>query len=128
MAGAQRGDSPNGLLRGCRVRGRWDHAEAVRLGSGCRGGVQGFSLGWSWMSTWSIWKQRRSGMGKKGRLERAQSLHVRGRLAEAEAIYREVLQVQPDQVEALEGLGALTFHLGRSEEARAFFAQGVAIA
>ncbi len=66
-------------------------------------------------------------MGKKSRLERAQSLHVRGRLAEAEALYREVLRVQPYQVEALEGLGVLTFHLGRSEEARALFAQGVAI-
>src|SRR5271165_4961844 len=66
-------------------------------------------------------------MGKKSKLERAQSLHVRGRLAEAEALYREVLRVQPYQVEALEGLGVLTFHLGRSEEARALFAQGVAI-
>ena len=63
-------------------------------------------------------------MGKKSRLERAQSLHVRGRLAEAEALYREVLRVQPYQVEALEGLGVLTFHLGRSEEARALFGAG----
>jgi tetratricopeptide (TPR) repeat protein len=66
-------------------------------------------------------------MGKKSALERAQSFHARGRLAEAEALYREVLQRQPNELQALEGLGALTFHVGRLDESRALYAQGLAI-
>ncbi len=66
-------------------------------------------------------------MGKKGRLERAQSLHARGRLVEAEALYRELLQAQSDELDAMEGLGVLMFHQGRLDEARALFEQGLAI-
>ncbi len=64
-------------------------------------------------------------MGKKGRLEQAQSLHARGSLVEAEALYREVLQSQPDEVEAMEGLGVLMFHSGRFDAARALFERGL---
>ena len=66
-------------------------------------------------------------MGKKGELERAQWFHASGRLAEAEALYREVLRVHPDEVEAMEGLGVVSLHLGRPDEARALFARGLAI-
>jgi tetratricopeptide (TPR) repeat protein len=66
-------------------------------------------------------------MRQEGGLERARSLHARGRLAEAEALYREVLRLQPFEVEALEGLGSLSLHLGRPDEARALFAQGLRI-
>jgi tetratricopeptide (TPR) repeat protein len=64
----------------------------------------------------------------KAKLERARFLHGRGRLAEAETLYREVLEVKPAEEEALAELGVLTFHQGRWDEARALFAQGVTIA
>ena len=63
-------------------------------------------------------------MGKKARLERAQSLHARGRLVEAETLYRDVLQRQPNEVKALEGLGVLTFQVGRLDEAKASLCAG----
>jgi tetratricopeptide (TPR) repeat protein len=62
-----------------------------------------------------------------GTLDLAQTLHLRGRLAEAETQYRKVLQWQPDAVEALRGLGALAYQRGRVDEAVALFARGVAI-
>jgi hypothetical protein len=73
----------------------------------------------------SLQNLRRSRIGKNRGLGLAQSLHARGRLAEA--LDRELLQRQRDQVEALEELGVLTFHLGHSDGARAFFARGLAI-
>ena len=45
-------------------------------------------------------------MGNKDRLERARNFHARGQLAEAQALYREVLQAQPDEVEAWKGSGS----------------------
>jgi tetratricopeptide (TPR) repeat protein len=62
---------------------------------------------------------------KDGTIDRAQALHVQGRLAEAEALYREVLRAQPDSVRSLEGLGVLVFQQGRAEEAAGLFARGV---
>jgi tetratricopeptide (TPR) repeat protein len=67
------------------------------------------------------------GDGKKGRLQRAQTLHARGHLVEAEALYREVLRAHSDDVDALEGLGVLMFHRGRLDESRALFERGLAI-
>jgi len=64
---------------------------------------------------------------KDGTIDRAQALHVQGRLAEAEALYREVLQARPDAVRSLEGLGVLVFQQGRAEEAAALFARGVGV-
>ena len=57
----------------------------------------------------------------------AKSLQFRGRVAEAEALYREVLREEPDAAEALEGLGVLVFQQGRAAEAADLFARGVAI-
>jgi hypothetical protein len=45
----------------------------------------------------------------------AKGLQFRGRVAEAEAIYREVLRDEPGDSEALEGLGVLVFQQGRSD-------------
>jgi len=61
------------------------------------------------------------------RLDLAQSLHLQGRLSEAETHYRKVLQWQPDAVEALRGLGALAYQHGRVDEAVVLFARGVTI-
>ena len=58
-----------------------------------------------------------------GTLDLAQTLHVRGRLSEAEVQYRKVLEWAPDAVEALRGLGALAYQHGRVEEAVALFAR-----
>ncbi len=60
-------------------------------------------------------------------LDRAQALHFQGRLSEAETQYREVLEWQPDAIEALRGLGALAYQHGRVDEAADLFARGVAI-
>jgi len=60
-------------------------------------------------------------------LDLAQTLHLRGRLSEAETQYRKVLEWQPDAVEALRGLGALAYQHGRVDEAVALFARGVKI-
>ena len=60
-----------------------------------------------------------------GTIDKAQAFHLQGRLAEAEALYREVLQSRPDALRALEGLGVLAFQQGRAEEAAALFARGV---
>ena len=56
-------------------------------------------------------------------LDRAQALHFQGRLSEAETQYREVLEWQPDAVEALRGLGALAYQHGRVDEAADLFAR-----
>ena len=57
----------------------------------------------------------------------AKGLQFRGRVAEAEALYREVLRDEPGDAEALEGLGVLVFQQGRIAEAAELFARGVAI-
>jgi tetratricopeptide (TPR) repeat protein len=66
-------------------------------------------------------------MENAGKVRQAKTLHRGGRLAEAEVLYREALRDVPDQLDALEGLGVLSFSQGRIEEARACFAQGVAL-
>jgi tetratricopeptide (TPR) repeat protein len=62
-----------------------------------------------------------------GKVRLARSLQLRGRLAEAEALYREVLRDRPEAAVALEGLGVLVFQQGRAAEAAELFARGVAI-
>ena len=61
------------------------------------------------------------------KLQSAKALQLRGRVAEAEALYREVLRDRPDTALALEGLGVLVFQQGRTAEAAELFARGVAI-
>jgi tetratricopeptide (TPR) repeat protein len=58
-------------------------------------------------------------------LARALALHTRNRLPEAEPFYREALELDPDNPQALEGLGVLVFQLGRAAEAAELFARGV---
>ena len=54
--------------------------------------------------------------------------HQAGRLAEAEAIYLQVLREQPRNTEALNRLGALLIQAGRRDEAVAHLEQAVALA
>ena len=61
------------------------------------------------------------------KLKLAKSLQIRGRAAEAEALYREILRDAPHTAPALEGLGVLIFQQGRAAEAADLFARGVAV-
>ena len=60
-------------------------------------------------------------------LVRAQELHLKGRLSEAETLYREVMHRHQDTVQALQGLGALAYQQGRIDEAAGWFSRIVAI-
>ena len=55
------------------------------------------------------WSKRRLEMGTIGTLELAHSLNAQGRLADAEALFRDVLALQPDALQALEGLGVVLY-------------------
>jgi protein O-GlcNAc transferase len=52
-----------------------------------------------------------------GSLQQALALHQAGRLPEAEALYRQVLQAEPNHPEALHYLGLLAHQVGKSEAA-----------
>ena len=54
-------------------------------------------------------------------LTAALDLHRSGRTAEAESVYREIIEQQPDAVDALNFLGALVYQQSRFEEAIACF-------
>lgn len=60
-------------------------------------------------------------------LARAHSLHRQGLLAEAEALYRHILQAQPQQVDALQLLGLIEAQNQRSVEAVALFDAALAL-
>ena len=66
-------------------------------------------------------------MAADSTIEVAKGLQLKGRMAEAERLYRDLLGKQPDAVSAIEGLGVVLFQQGRAEEAAAVFARGVAI-
>jgi tetratricopeptide (TPR) repeat protein len=60
-------------------------------------------------------------------IEAARALQLQGRTAAAEALYRELLEKQPDDIGALEALGVLVFQHGRALEALPLFARAAAI-
>jgi tetratricopeptide (TPR) repeat protein len=66
-------------------------------------------------------------MVKSGVLDEARALHLKGRLAEAESLYRQVLKQEPDALRALEGLGVLLFQQGRADQAAGLFSRGAAL-
>ena len=51
-------------------------------------------------------------------LERATTLHKAGRFAEAERLYRQLLDVDPDDFDAVHWLGILKLHAGALQEAQ----------
>jgi len=53
--------------------------------------------------------------------------HQAGRLPEAEEIYRQVLQQQPNQVDALQLLGVIVYQSGKLEEAIAYYRRVLAL-
>ncbi len=60
-------------------------------------------------------------------LRRAVQHHQAGRLAEAEAIYREILRHQPDQTDALHLLGRVAYQVGRHQAALELIGRALAI-
>jgi tetratricopeptide (TPR) repeat protein len=60
-------------------------------------------------------------------IDKAQALHIQGRLDEAEQIYRQILNAHPDELRSLEGLGVLLFQRGRAAEAVPFLERGVGL-
>jgi len=72
------------------------------------------------------------GMSKRSQqidtlFRQGQQLHVSGRLAEAETIYRQVLATAPRHAEALHALGALAIQAGRPDAADALLVQAIAL-
>ena len=51
--------------------------------------------------------------------------HQAGRFPEAEGIYRQILQVQPNQVDARQLLGTIAYQTGKTEEAIAHYQQAL---
>ena len=60
-------------------------------------------------------------------VEIAIGLHRDGRLAEAEVVYREILEVQPDHPIALHYAGVLAHQVGRSEDAVALIEKSLTL-
>ena len=60
-------------------------------------------------------------------LELAVQHHTAGRLPEAEQMYRQILQVEPEQPVALHLLGVLAHQLGNSEAARELISKAITI-
>jgi protein O-GlcNAc transferase len=61
------------------------------------------------------------------RIREAVSLHTRGRLAEAETLYREVLRRQPDNFDATHLLGVIEMQQGRSGPAIELLSRAVSL-
>src|SRR5271168_4770818 len=53
--------------------------------------------------------------------------HQAGRLAEAEGLYRQILEAQPNHFNAVHLLGALAFQTGRLEEAGELLRKAIAL-
>ena len=65
--------------------------------------------------------------GKRSAVAAAAEHYRAGRLAEAESLYRAVLDEQPDNVEAMQGLAAVCHERGRPNEALALFRRVIAL-
>ena len=61
------------------------------------------------------------------RIEAALALHQAGRLAEAERVYREILEAEPRHFDALHFLGVAAYQQGRNAEAVDFISRAIAI-
>ena len=59
--------------------------------------------------------------------QNAIQLHQAGRLAEAEAIYRQILAAEPRHADALHLLGVIALQVGRNDLAADWFCQAVAL-
>ena len=60
-------------------------------------------------------------------LANALAHHARGQLASAEALYHQVLELQPNAFRAIEGLGVLRMQQGLVSEAATLFARGLTV-
>jgi predicted O-linked N-acetylglucosamine transferase (SPINDLY family) len=62
-----------------------------------------------------------------GGLEQARQLHVSGRLAEAQALYEELLHQQPHQAQVLHMLGVLALQSGRAHRALELISEALSL-
>lgn len=65
---------------------------------------------------------------RDGLLERATALHKTGRYAEAERLYRALLDIDPDDFDAVHRLGILKLHAGALQETQRFLEKAVTLA
>ncbi len=65
---------------------------------------------------------------RDGLLERATTLHKAGRFAEAERLYRQLLDVDPNDFDAVHRLGILKLHAGVLQEAQRLLEKAVTLA
>ena len=70
---------------------------------------------------------RQSAQQLAGALNDALAHHNAGRLAEAEAIYRQMLQAEPNHADALHLSGLIAYHSGRSETAVELIGRAIAV-
>ena len=64
--------------------------------------------------------------GTQDMIDRGRALHRAGRMAEAEALYRDVLRRHPDQADALHLMGVLALQTGRFSEAVDWISRAIA--
>lgn len=70
---------------------------------------------------------RPAASARHGIMQQALFHHQAGRLAEAEALYRQILQAEPDHADALHYLGMLAHQVGRSDAAVELIGRSLAI-
>jgi len=58
-------------------------------------------------------------------LQTAQALHIAGQLLKARTHYQEIIDSQPDNADALHGLGVVSYQLGKKEEALALIGKAI---
>ncbi|HEY1257675.1 MAG TPA: sulfotransferase [Stellaceae bacterium] len=66
---------------------------------------------------WKVFSLGRRPRSVEAVFQQALALHRRGRLAEAEAVYRDALQSDPEHADALYNLGLIRLHLGARQDA-----------
>ena len=70
--------------------------------------------------------RKNKGQGSEARFADAVAFHEAGRMAEAEALYRVILNAEPHNADALHLLGLVHFQTGRAEQAIRFIHDAIA--
>ena len=71
--------------------------------------------------------QKPAAVALQAKFEQGMALHQQGRLADAERIYREVLQQQPNHFDALHQLGLIALQAGHTEQAVELIGKAIAL-
>jgi len=78
---------------------------------------------------WQTWCGTRAAppVSLHSQLQDALSHHTAGRISEAEALYRKILEQKPDEADALHLLGVLLFHSNRRDPSREMITRAITI-